>query len=75
VTGNEDIVCGSLRASGGDGTDARFCDEFHRDARPWVHFLEVVDELSKILDGFDHERGPQAGASAGEVVMNRADCE
>ena len=68
MTGDKDVIGGCFRATGGDGADAGFGDEFHCDAGARVYFLEIVDELGEVFDRVDvvvGRRGDQLHAWLG----------
>ena len=39
-----------LRHASGNSAYAHFGDEFHRNARRWLHVLKIVDQLSEVFD-------------------------
>ena len=47
MASDDKVVGFGFRDTGGDRADARLGDELHRDARPRVRALEVVDELGE----------------------------
>ena len=53
VAGDRHVVGFRLRDARGDGAHPRFRHELHRDRRPRIRVLEVVDQLRKILDRID----------------------
>ncbi len=53
VAADQDEVGVGLGHAGGHDADAGFGDQLHRDARPRVDVLQVVDELGEVLDGVD----------------------
>lgn len=53
VAGDEDDVRVGLGDTGGDRADADLGDQLHVDAGDRVGVLEVVDQLSQVLDGVD----------------------
>ncbi len=52
-TRNGDVIRARLGDTGGDGADADFGDQLHRDRAVGIDVLQVVDELREIFDGID----------------------
>jgi hypothetical protein len=68
VAGDGDVIGMGLGDAGGDGADADLGDQLHRDARPGVGVLQVVDQLGQVFDGVDvvvRRRRDQADARRG----------
>ena len=53
IAADEDDVGVSLGDACGNGADADFGHQLHRDARPRIHVLQVVDQLREIFDRID----------------------
>ncbi len=48
-----DVIRACLRDAGGDGADADFGNQLHRDRAVRIDVLQIVDELCEIFDGVD----------------------
>ena len=53
VTGDKDDLCAALGNTGGNGADTGLADQLHVDVGVAVGVLQVIDQLSQILDGVD----------------------
>ena len=65
VTGDGDEIGIGFCHAGGDGADARFGHQFHRDHRLRVDLLQVEDQLRRVFDRVDvvvRRRGDQGHA-------------
>src|SRR5262249_46069576 len=74
VAGDQDVIGLALGDARSDGADADFAHQLHAHPRLGVYVLEVVDELSEVLDGIDVVmRRRRDQADAGRAVTDLAD--